>query len=160
MTTGFVAMGLVISIAACTKSSDTSTTTTTTTTATDTSAAAASPSAGAVAMNGASASDGAKVYQTNCSSCHQATGAGIEGTFPPLAGNAVVTGDPAKLIHIVKYGLTGKIDVAGHSYNGMMPDWAKTISDADTAAALTYIRSSWGNKASAISEAQVKAVAK
>ena len=159
ITTGLVATALVISMAACTKSSDTSTTTTTTS-STDTSAAAASPSSGAMAMNGASASDGAKVYQTNCSSCHQATGAGIEGTFPPLAGNAVVTGDPVKLIHIVKYGLTGKINVAGHPYNGMMPDWAKTISDADTAAALTYIRSSWGNKASAITEAQVKAVSK
>ena len=49
-----------------------------------------------VAAAGASASDGGKVYTTNCSSCHQAQGQGIPGTFPPLAGNPVVTGDATK----------------------------------------------------------------
>jgi len=113
-----------------------------------------------VAAAGASASDGGKVYTTNCSSCHQATGQGIPGTFPPLAGNPVVTGDATKLIHIVKYGLQGSVSVAGHDYNGQMPAWGKgTLSDADIAAVVTYIRSSWGNKAGAVSTAQVTAVA-
>jgi mono/diheme cytochrome c family protein len=113
-----------------------------------------------VAAAGASASDGGKVYTTNCSSCHQAQGQGIPGTFPPLAGNAVVTGDATKLIHIVKYGLQGSVTVAGHAYNGQMPAWGKgTLSDADIAAVVTYIRSSWGNSAGAVSTAQVTAVA-
>ena len=85
---------------------------------------------------------------------------GIEGTFPPLAKNPVVVGDPTKVIHILKYGLNGKIAVNGHSYNGMMPAWAQQLSDADIASTITFIRSAWGNKASPVTEAQVKAVTK
>ena len=124
-------------------------------------AGAAGAAAGAAgSMVAGNASDGAKVYTTNCSSCHQATGAGVPGTFPPLANNPVVTGDPTKLIHIIKYGLTGKIAVNGTDYNGQMPNWNTQLSDADIANVATYVRSSWGNKAGPITTAQVKAVAK
>ncbi|MGD0967360.1 MAG: cytochrome c [Candidatus Aquilonibacter sp.] len=118
---------------------------------------AASVSA-AVAQNGAAANDGAKIYTQNCSSCHQASGQGLQGTFPPLAGNPTVTGDPAKVIHIVKYGLNGALTVAGANYNGMMPAWSQSLSNADIASAVTYIRSAWGNKASAVTESAVAAV--
>jgi mono/diheme cytochrome c family protein len=106
---------------------------------------------------GASAAAGAKVYTTNCSSCHQANGKGQPGVFPPLAGNPVVTGDASKVIHIVKNGLSGKISVNGTTYNGQMPAWKSTLSDADIASVITYIRSSWGNKAGAVTAAQVTA---
>lgn len=153
---GLVGLALVLALAACTKSTETSTSTTTTT------EASASPesSMAAAPANGAAASDGAKVYSTNCSSCHQASGQGVEGTFPPLAGNPVVTGDPKKVIGIVKNGLNGKIEVKGHSYNGMMPAWGQQLSDGDIAAVVTYVRSSWGNKAGAVNADQVKAVTK
>ena len=176
---GLVGLALVLALAACSKSSETSTSTTATTESSAPAAAAsaaasaaapasaaasaAAPASAAVsaaapaAQNGAAASDGAKVYMTNCSSCHQATGKGVEGTFPPLAGNPVVVGDATKVIHIVKAGLTGKIDVNGKSYNGVMPPWGTQLSAADIAAVLTYVRSSWGNKAGAVTEAQVKA---
>jgi mono/diheme cytochrome c family protein len=111
-----------------------------------------------VAQNGAEASDGAKVYQTNCSTCHQPSGEGLQGMYPPLAGNPVVVGDPATVIHDVKYGLSGKLTVAGHPYNGMMPAWGQQLSDADIASVVTYIRSAWSNKASAVTTAQVGAV--
>lgn len=158
---GLVALALLLMIAACAKSSDSASTASSSADA----SAAASPTASAAAapaekMNGASANDGAKIFQTNCSSCHQATGVGIEGTFPPLAGNSVVTGDAKKVIHIVKFGLTGAIDVKGQKFNGMMPPWGEQLSAADMASAITYIRSSWGNKASAVTEAEVKAVVK
>jgi mono/diheme cytochrome c family protein len=84
---------------------------------------------------------------------------GLSGTFPPLAGNPVVTGDPTTVIHIVKYGLNGKIVVKGQTYNGVMPHWGQMLSDGDIAAAITYVRSSWGNHASAVSAADVTAVA-
>lgn len=158
---GLVGLALVLVFAACSKTSESSSSTATT--ATEASAAPASSMAAAkpaAAQNGAAASDGAKVFTTNCSSCHQATGKGVEGTFPPLAGNPVVTGDPTKVIGIVKNGLSGKIEVAGHTYNGMMPAWGQQLSDADIAAVITYVRSSWGNKASAVTVAQVKAVPK
>jgi mono/diheme cytochrome c family protein len=118
----------------------------------------AAPSA-AVAENGVAAADGAKVFETNCSSCHQTNGQGVAGTFPPLAGNPVVTGDATTPIHIVKYGLNGKIMAEGGNYNGMMPAWGQQLSNADIAAVLTYVRSAWGNKASAVTEADVAAVA-
>jgi mono/diheme cytochrome c family protein len=104
----------------------------------------------------ASLQAGGKVYSTNCSTCHQATGKGQPGAFPPLAGNAVVTGPADKVIHIVKNGLTGKISVNGATYNGQMPAWKGTLNDNDIAAVITYIRGSWGNKAGAVTPAQVK----
>ncbi len=146
-----LAVVLVVAVSACAKSNESSA-------SSAQPAASAAASVAAVSQNGVEANAGGKVYQTNCSSCHQATGAGVEGSFPPLAGNAVVTGDPKTLIHIVKYGLSGKITVAGQTYNGVMPNWGQSMSNADIAAALTYIRSSWGNKAGAISEANVTAV--
>lgn len=156
---GLVGLALVLALAACSKSTETSTSTTTT----ETSSAAPESSmaaSAAPAANGAAASDGAKIYTTNCSSCHQATGQGVAGTFPPLAGSPLVTGDSKKTIGIVKNGLNGKVEVKGHTYNGMMPAWGQQLSDNDIAAVVTYIRSSWGNKASAVTVDEVKAVTK
>lgn len=117
------------------------------------------PEAGNVAMSSAAALQaGSKVYTTNCSSCHQATGKGQPGVFPPLAGNTVVTGPADKVITIVKNGLSGKISVKGATYNGQMPAWKGTLSDSDIAAVITYVRGSWGNKASAVTAKQVSAV--
>ena len=101
------------------------------------------------------AAAGAKIYSSNCSSCHQANGKGQPGVFPPLAGNSVVTGPAAQVITIVKNGKSGKISVNGSTYNGQMPAWKGTLSNKDIAAVITYIRSSWGNHASAVTEAQV-----
>jgi len=103
---------------------------------------------------------GASVFAADCASCHQINGEGSPGAFPPLAGNPVVTGDPAKVIHIVKYGLSGPLQVAGKRYSGIMPAWSPQISDAEIAAAITYIRSSWGNSATPVTSDQVNAVAK
>ena len=58
-------------------------------------------------------------------------------------------------IHILLYGLNGAITVGGKPYNGVMPPWKGQLSNADIANVITYIRSSWGNKASAVTEAQV-----
>lgn len=96
----------------------------------------------------------------NCASCHQADGKGVAGTFPPLAGSAIVAGDPVKVIRIVKYGLTGPVVVSAKRYNGMMPAWSGQLSDADIAAAITYVRSSWGDNASPVTAGQVAAVSK
>src|SRR5215469_34992 len=112
------------------------------------------PSPGATT---AAAADGSKIFASNCASCHGATGQGTPGTFPPLAGNPVVTGDPAKVIAIVDNGLHGQISVNGANYNGMMPAWKATLKPDEIAAVITYIRTSWGNQASPVTAAQVKA---
>jgi cbb3-type cytochrome c oxidase subunit III len=120
---------------------------------------AAVPEAAAPASGGAAASpanaNGSKVFSTNCSSCHGAAGAGVPGAFPPLAKNDTVTGDPNKVIGIVLNGLHGSITINGSTYNGQMPAWKGTLSNADIADVITYIRSSWGNSASAVTEKQV-----
>jgi mono/diheme cytochrome c family protein len=149
-----VALALIGVLVACAKSSES-------TSASSTAAASAEASASAsaaVAQNAASASDGERIYIQNCSSCHQPNGQGVKGTFPPLAGNPTVVGFDVHVIHIVKFGLTGKTVVDGVEYNGMMPAWGQSLSDADIASVLTYIRSAWGNRARPITEARVAAV--
>jgi len=138
----FVAAAILAALTACSTSSSTKTET------------YASPAPAKMKSTKVMASsNGAAVYSTNCSSCHQSDGKGAIG--PPLAGNALVTGDPAKVIHIVKNGLTGTISVNGKTFNGQMPAWKGTLSNNDIAGVITYIRSSWGNKASAVTTAQV-----
>lgn len=122
------------------------------------SSASASATAAAVANNPASASDGASVYAANCASCHQSNGQGIGGAFPPLANNPTVSGNPTAVIAIVKNGLTGRISVNGQTYSGIMPPWGKTLSDDQVASVISYIRSSWGNRAPGVSVAQVQAI--
>jgi mono/diheme cytochrome c family protein len=81
----------------------------------------------------------------------------MSGTFPPLAGNPVATGDPARVIHIVKDGLTGPVSVKGATYDGAMPAWGQTLSSSEIAAAITYVRSAWGNSAGGVTPAEVAA---
>jgi mono/diheme cytochrome c family protein len=120
-----------------------------------TTAAAASA---ALAKNPASASDGAVIYLANCSSCHQTDGKGVPGAFPPLAGNAVVTGSPVVPISIVKNGLEGRIVVNGQTYSGIMPRWKGLLSDEQMASVISYIRSSWKNHAGGVSISDVESV--
>jgi ubiquinol-cytochrome c reductase cytochrome b subunit len=125
----------------------------------------AGTSAGAsstVATTGGSggSAHGAQVFTQNCASCHQANGQGQAGVFPALAGNKDVTAaDPKMIEHTLNYGLAGKV-IDGKSYAAQMPAWKGQLSNDDIAAVITYIRSSWGNKAGPVTAAQVAAVAK
>lgn len=101
--------------------------------------------------------DGAQVFSANCASCHAANGQGLPGTFPPLAGNPYVTGDATKVIGTVLNGMHGAITVNGKPFSGVMPAWKSSLKPGEIASVITYIRSSWGNKASPVTEAQVKA---
>ena len=78
--------------------------------------------------------------------------------YPPLAGSEWVTGDEAKVVRILLHGVTGPIEVAGETFNSMMPPWGATLKDADIAAVLTYVRSQWGNKGAPISAAKVASI--
>lgn len=108
------------------------------------------------------APNGAAIYQDRCAICHEASGQGIPGTlsqmgtFPPLAGNPHVTAkDPSATIVAVLNGMLVDITVRGRRYSGGMPGWSGWLSNADVAAVVTYIRTAWGNHASAVTEAQV-----
>ena len=115
------------------------------------------PGSGGVAAAVAAAVDGASVYSSRCAACHQATGLGLPGAFPPLAGSEYVQGEAEHLVRIVLRGLSGPLTVKGQSYNGAMPAWADQLSDAEIAAVLTYVRSSWGNAAAAVTADAVAA---
>jgi cytochrome c oxidase subunit 2 len=91
-------------------------------------------------------SRGEKVYAQHCVACHQATGRGVPPAFPPLAGSKVVTGPEEGQIDIV---LNGKPNTAMQSF--------KQLSNAEIAAVITFTRNSWGNKASEVQPAEVKA---
>ncbi|MDQ6766532.1 MAG: cytochrome b N-terminal domain-containing protein [Candidatus Eremiobacteraeota bacterium] len=103
---------------------------------------------------------GDQIFARNCTSCHGAKGAGIPGAVPPLAGNPYVTGDPKRVIATVLNGMHGPISVNGAAYNSVMPAWKSKLSPTEIAAVVTFIRTSLGNKASPVSEAQVKALEK
>ena len=102
----------------------------------------------AVARPGQGA-DGQQVFNANCVACHQATGKGLPGVFPPLDGSEWVTGDARVLANIVLHGVTGEISVAGQTYKGAMPAFAQ-LGDAELAAVLSHVRSAWSNKSAAI----------
>ncbi|MFA5664186.1 cytochrome c [Castellaniella sp.] len=102
--------------------------------------------------------DGGQVYAANCVACHQATGAGVPGVFPPLSKSEWVDADDAGImIRIVLHGIHGPITVEGHEYNGEMPSFAK-FSDAEVAAVVNHVRTSFGNAASETDAAYVAQV--
>lgn len=97
-------------------------------------------------------------YEQVCITCHMADGNGTPGVFPSLVGSEWVNTAEAKVpISIVLHGLQGPISVKGETYEAVMQPWGM-IPDADIAAILTYVRSSWGNSASAVTPEQVKAI--
>lgn len=101
--------------------------------------------------------DGAATYSGNCAACHQATGMGLPGVFPPLAGAEwVTTADKSIPVQILLHGLEGVVTVKGVSYSGAMPSF-KQLSDAEIAAVLSHVRSAWGNNASVITAEDVAA---
>ena len=117
--------------------------------------------ASAPADAGRALQSGAKVYAANCAACHGADGQGKPGTFPPLAGNADITGDPSKVVQIVLDGLNNMpMTVSGANYKGVMPAWKGTLTNSDVANVVSYIRSSWGNEATPVAPADVAKVKK
>jgi mono/diheme cytochrome c family protein len=113
---------------------------------------------GSMAESRAAAPDGRQLYQ-RCAVCHQPAGQGLPGTFPPVAGSEWATaGNAALPIRVVLHGLQGPITVKGQKFNGTMPAFGtgQPMSNDDVAAVLTYIRSAWGNKASAVTDDDVE----
>ncbi len=90
---------------------------------------------------------GPQTYEYVCGGCHQPTGLGVPGAFPPLAGHV-----PALLAQVGRdylpkvalFGLSGPITVEGKTFDGAMPGWSQ-LSDGELASALNYVANAWGN---------------
>jgi mono/diheme cytochrome c family protein len=103
---------------------------------------------------------GKKLFTAHCVSCHQQSGQGVAGQYPPLVGSPWVLENPQHLKRILLLGLQGEITVAGATYNGNMPAFGARLSDEQVGAVLTYIRNSWGNSAGPIPAESVAATRK
>ena len=100
---------------------------------------------------------GEAIYLSNCSACHQPTGAGLTGAFPPLAESDFLTGNRKEVLATALFGRSGPLTVNGVEYNGVMPSMGY-LSDQDLADVLTYVLGSWGNTGAAVSMAEVAAL--
>lgn len=104
---------------------------------------------------------GKKPYELYCGACHAPDGKGISGgQFPPLAGSEWVKGKPERIIEIVLHGLQGKLKVAGKEFNLAMPPHKDSLKDEQIANIISYVRSSWDHKESAVTKEQIAAMRK
>jgi cytochrome c6 len=99
----------------------------------------------AAAQARAQGADGKTLFAKNCAACHQASGKGIPGAFPALAGNGFVQGAADNVATVLLKG------------RGGMPDFSGSLDDGEIAQVLSYVRTSWGNSAAPLSEQDVGA---
>lgn len=100
---------------------------------------------------------GKKVYDQYCMSCHMQDGTGVPRLNPPLVKTSYVIGDKTTIIEIVLKGFDAQVEIEGEYYqNTMAPH--DFLTDEQIADVTTYVRNSFGNKASVVVPADVKAV--
>ena len=119
----------------------------------------AEPAQAAETSEGASWAElGEQVYGNMCASCHQVSGAGLAGVFPPLIDNpAVLDDDPTDHINAIVHGLSGKV-IDGVAYPTPMPPFGAMLSDEEVAAVVNHERTQWGNDARIVSADDVAAL--
>jgi len=100
---------------------------------------------------------GNTVYTLYCLTCHQVDGSGVPNLNPPLIQTKWTLGPKTVLIEQVLKGSSGKVEIDGETFHNTMPPLA-TLTDQQIADVLTYVRNSFGNKASMVTPAEVKAV--
>ena len=119
-------------------------------------AKAAAKATAAAGVSAAALAPGKAVYRQYCLSCHQADGGGVDGLNPPLNKTSWVLGDKTRLTNVLLNGLQG-VDIDGEPYNNVMAAH-DFLTDQQIADVLTFIRNSFGNKASAVTAGEVKTV--
>ncbi len=82
--------------------------------------------------------DGRIIYLDECAACHQGTGLGLPGQYPPLLDNPNI-GDADYIRSVITDGREGPIDVNGVTYDDEMP--AIALTDAEIEAVIAYIHS-------------------
>ena len=95
-------------------------------------------------------------YRENCAVCHGKNGQGTPSLFPPLAGSEWLEGDPEAAIRVVLNGLDGPLAVRKERFLNTMAPLGKKLNDKEIAQILTYVRASWGNIGTPVSESRVQ----
>jgi mono/diheme cytochrome c family protein len=117
-----------------------------------------SASAAAISAPASPMDLGKAVYGGNCANCHQASGEGQPGSYPPLAGSEWVLGSKERLAAILLKGLQGPVTVKGASFGTQaMPAQESVLSPEKIANLMTYLRGSWGNTAGPVTADEVNA---
>lgn len=116
-----------------------------------TGSAVSGSASGAVA--GAPKANGQALFTGTCALCHQPSGEGVKGAFPPLKGSTIVN-DPDPSLHI-KIVLEGYDAIPGY---GVMPPFKDKFTDDEVTAIINYERSSWGNNGKPITADEVKKI--
>lgn len=99
--------------------------------------------------------DGAALYTANCQSCHQPTGEGLPGAFPPLKGSPIVNGDNLELfVDIIMNGYDARPEYGAMAAVGTNAN----LTAAEVTAIMNHERSSWGNNAKKVTEEEIKKI--
>jgi len=97
--------------------------------------------------------DGKALYIQNCAACHQPSGEGLAGAFPPLKGSAIVLDDNYDLmVQIILQGYDARPEY------GVMPALGNQLSDEEIAAIVNYEKNSWGNEAERVTKKDIKRI--
>lgn len=99
---------------------------------------------------------GKNIFANNCLACHQESGSGIKGVFPPLAKSDYLNNNKTLAIETVVHGRQGELVVNGEKFNSVMP--AQQLTDEEVANVLTYVYSNWGNSKQVVTPAEVKKI--
>jgi mono/diheme cytochrome c family protein len=118
----------------------------------------AAPKSGDLGSDTDLAKEGKAQYSAICVACHQPSGLGLPGIFPPLVGSEYVSGSSERLIAIILHGVSGPISVDGKIYNNVMPAQGSVLNDTKIAQVASFVRSNFGSGASQVLPSQVAVV--
>ncbi len=106
-------------------------------------------------------SDGKRIYERQCASCHGSQGQGLNDLIPPLAGSDWLIKPElrAQIPCAIRKGMQGKILVNGKEYEGVMQAYPK-MSDIDINNVMNYMGISWGNQVPAFQIQDTRAALK
>jgi nitrite reductase (NO-forming) len=98
--------------------------------------------------------NGAKIYKEKCIVCHQITGEGIPGAFPPLKNSDYLLADKKRAVAQVLNGSTEHLTINGTKYMAPMPPQLDNHQDAVDV--VNYVLNSWGNDGGTVKLEDVK----
>lgn len=98
--------------------------------------------------------NGAKIYKEKCLVCHQVTGEGVPGAFPPLKNSDYLLADKKRAVEQVLNGSNEAMTVNGIVYTVPMPPQVDTHQDAVDV--INYVLNAWGNEGGTIKLEEVK----